>query len=219
MATFAGAQAGAASADGMASIAMVRLPKPESPWLQGRVARGLHSQAPMAGTNEAAVAKEGANNDGATATKSIECVIRIGGVDFVLMPAALRASDVECSGAGSRGVNVTKRRLWEARRQAGLTQAQLAKRLGRSQAMVSQAESGHSHVSERYVNRVLEACELQPGWGLPEASSEAPSGWDIDPKDRAGLDPETLVPVRRGSERDLELRRTLVWWEGYQDET
>jgi transcriptional regulator with XRE-family HTH domain len=149
--------------------------------------------------------------------RTIECLIRVGGVDFVLVPAQ-RVSGGELGGM-SRGVDATKRRLWEARREARLTQAQLAKRLGRSQSMVSQAESGHSHVSERYVNKVLEACELEPGWGLPQASSETLSGWDIDPRDRAGIDPETLEPVRKGSERDLELRRTFVWWEGYEDET
>lgn len=150
---------------------------------------------------------------------SVECLIRIGGVEFVLVPATRRGSGVEPSGRASPGVPATMRRLWEARREAGLTQAQLAKRLGRSQAMVSQAESGRIHVSERYVNKVLEACGLERGWGLQQEGSDAPSGWDMDPKDIVGIDPETLVPVRRGSPRDLELRHKLVWWEGYVDET
>jgi transcriptional regulator with XRE-family HTH domain len=163
------------------------------------------------------------NQAGATGGRVIECLLRIGGVDFVLVPAARRASGLDWDASPSRAVNATTnattRRLWEARRQAGLTQAQLAKRLGRSQATVSQAESGRSRVSERYVNKVLEACQLEAGWGLPKASSEDASGWDLDPNDVAGLDPETLVPVRRGSERDLALRRTLVWWPGFEDET
>ena len=162
-----------------------------------------------------------ANSDGPNGGRVIECLVRIGGVDFVLVPAARGA--IGLSASPSRAVNAaanaTTRRLWEARREAGLTQAQLAKRLGRSQATVSQAESGRSRVSERYVNRVLEACQLKAGWGLPQASSEDASGWDLDPEDVAGLDPETLVPVRRGSERDLALRRTFVWWPGFEDET
>jgi hypothetical protein len=38
------------------------------------------------------------------------------------------------------------------------------------------------------------------------------SGWDLRPHEIAGLDPETLEPVRRGSERDRELSRMFVWW-------
>jgi hypothetical protein len=84
--------------------------------------------------------------------------------------------------------------------------------------MVSQTESGRHHVSERYLKKVLEACELPTDWGLPKGSSETPSGWDLDPRDMAGIDPTTLEPVLRGSERDLELRQMFVWWGGLQDE-
>lgn len=52
-----------------------------------------------------------------------------------------------------------------AREQAGLTQAQLAGKMGKSQTMVSQAESGTARVSERYVHAVLEACGLPGSWG------------------------------------------------------
>jgi transcriptional regulator with XRE-family HTH domain len=175
-------------------------------------ANGKNDNAPN-GKNEAAVGSEGA-----AAGRVIECLIRIGGVDFVLVPATRRASAAELGGVSSRVANETKRRLWQARREAGLTQAQLAKRLGRSQAMISQAELGRTQVGERYVNQVLEACELRPGWGLPDQSSETPSGWDLDPRDVAGLDPETFEPVRRGSERDLELGRTFVWWDGHRSD-
>jgi transcriptional regulator with XRE-family HTH domain len=180
---------------------------------------GEETEHGVSGRAGVASARGAATSESARGPQVIECSVRVGGVDFVLVPAARRVGRVELGTRSASGVNATTRRLWEARQQARLTQAQLAKRLGCSQAMVSQAESGRDRVSERYVNKVLEACQLQAGWGLPQASSEEASGWDLDPKDIAGLDPETLVPVRRGSERDLVLRRTLVWWEGFEDET
>jgi hypothetical protein len=84
--------------------------------------------------------------------------------------------------------------------------------------MVSQAESGHSRVSDRYVRRVLEACGLEGEWGLPKGH-DADAGRDFDPRDVVGLDPETLQLVRRGSERDLELARKFAWWDNFRGET
>ncbi len=55
-------------------------------------------------------------------------------------------------------------RLLAARRQAGLTQAQLAERLGRSQALVSLAERGALRTGTPYLHAVLEACGLPTGW-------------------------------------------------------
>jgi hypothetical protein len=80
---------------------------------------------------------------------------------------------------------------------------------------VSHAESGSARVGDRYISSVLAACRLEPNWGLPAAvaSSEVErSGWELRTSEIAGLDPETLEPVRRGSERDLELARRFVWW-------
>jgi transcriptional regulator with XRE-family HTH domain len=150
----------------------------------------------------------------------VECSIHIGGIEFVLVPCAeyARLRDKGPRLAVDRprnGVGVAARRLRDARRQAGLTQAALAERLGRSQSTVSQAESGLARIGERYVGSVLAACQLDANWGLAQdagSNEEAASGWALDPKDIAGLDPETFEPVRRGSERDLELCRTLVWW-------
>jgi transcriptional regulator with XRE-family HTH domain len=94
-----------------------------------------------------------------------------------------------------------------------LTQAELAERLGQSQSTVSQAESGAARIGKRYVERVIRACELEPDWGLPAVEAEpAISGWELEPGEIAGLDPETLEPVKRGSPRDLELSRSFVWW-------
>jgi DNA-binding XRE family transcriptional regulator len=41
---------------------------------------------------------------------------------------------------------------------AGLTQAQLAKIMGKSQPMIAQAESGLMRVSPKYFDAVVEAC-------------------------------------------------------------
>jgi len=54
--------------------------------------------------------------------------------------------------------------LRKAREAAGLTQGELAERLGKSQAMISRAESGDMQVSERYVGQVLKACGLPKTW-------------------------------------------------------
>ncbi len=55
-------------------------------------------------------------------------------------------------------------RLRAARRQAGLTQAQLAGRLGRSQALVSLAERGGLRIGTPYLHAVLDACGLSRDW-------------------------------------------------------
>ena len=55
-------------------------------------------------------------------------------------------------------------RLRAARRQAGLTQAQLAGRLGRSQALVSLAERGGLRTGIPYLHAVLDACGLSRDW-------------------------------------------------------
>jgi DNA-binding XRE family transcriptional regulator len=55
-------------------------------------------------------------------------------------------------------------RLRAARRQASLTQAQLAERMGRSQALVSLAERGALRIGTPYLRAVLEACGLPGDW-------------------------------------------------------
>ena len=104
-------------------------------------------------------------------------------------------------------------RLRGARREARLTQMELARRLGKSQSFVSLAESGKAVVGERYVSRVIEACQLVSGWGAAEDPLVNGTKSKLDPNDFAGLDPETLQLVVRGSERDEELRTKYVWWD------
>ncbi len=55
-------------------------------------------------------------------------------------------------------------RLRAARRQARLTQVQLAERMGRSQALVSLAERGALRIGTPYLHAVLEACGLPSDW-------------------------------------------------------
>lgn len=57
------------------------------------------------------------------------------------------------------GENIRKARV-----AAGITQAELAKRLNRSQALVSSAENGTKEVGARYVKAVLKACGLPEDW-------------------------------------------------------
>lgn len=64
------------------------------------------------------------------------------------------------------------RALRAARQSAGLTQAELAKKLRKSQAMVSAAETGRVQVGERFVKAVLRACGLPADWRPP---AEVPS--------------------------------------------
>jgi ribosome-binding protein aMBF1 (putative translation factor) len=54
--------------------------------------------------------------------------------------------------------------LVAARKKAGLSQAELAKKLRVTQSMVSQAESGTVRIGEKYVAKVLKACGLPKDW-------------------------------------------------------
>jgi ribosome-binding protein aMBF1 (putative translation factor) len=95
--------------------------------------------------------------------------LTIGGVEYVVIPKAeyLRMQDMGAACGvdahtfvrGSLGGD-----LRAAREHAVLTQAELAERMGKSQTMVSQAESGIARVSERYVRAVLDACGLPADW-------------------------------------------------------
>jgi transcriptional regulator with XRE-family HTH domain len=64
--------------------------------------------------------------------------------------------------------NLIARDMREARLAAGMTQAELAKKLKKSQTFVSGAENGTSRVGERYVLAVLKACGLPEDWKAPE---------------------------------------------------
>jgi ribosome-binding protein aMBF1 (putative translation factor) len=105
--------------------------------------------------------------------------LTIDGKEYVAIPRAeylriVGGKDLE--GAVDAG-EYTRRRLGEtlraARDVAGLTQEELAKKLGKKQPMVSGAESGSVRVGERYVAAVLKACGLPKNWKAPKKKGTA----------------------------------------------
>jgi hypothetical protein len=102
--------------------------------------------------------------------------IKLGKTEYVILPKAEYLSLQALAGIPAGSVDAVEfartsigRDLRAAREHAGLTQAELASRLGKSQPMVSGAESGTISVSERYVSAVLKACRLPSGWSAPRA--------------------------------------------------
>jgi hypothetical protein len=89
----------------------------------------------------------------------------------------------------------------------------LAKRLAKSQAFVSMAESGRAVVGDRYVHAVLAACGLPPTWGAPKRRRKRHD--ELEASEIAGFDPETMRAVRKGSRRDKQLAKQYVWWKNY----
>jgi ribosome-binding protein aMBF1 (putative translation factor) len=96
--------------------------------------------------------------------------LTVRGVEYVVIPKAeyLRMQDARApDGAVDAHAFVRSSLgadLRAAREEAGLTQAELAEKMGKSQTMISQAESGSARVSERYVRAVLKACRLPADW-------------------------------------------------------
>jgi len=99
-------------------------------------------------------------------------VIEIEGVEYALLPraeferltAAAKESGEQLTDAQEYTRRLIAHDLRRARAAAGLTQAELAERIGRSRSMVAGAEGGHQRVGERYVARVLKACGLPKDW-------------------------------------------------------
>jgi ribosome-binding protein aMBF1 (putative translation factor) len=106
--------------------------------------------------------------------------VKLGKTEYVIVPKAeyLRLQTMAGIPAGSVDAIEYARAsigdtLKAAREHAGLTQAELAKALKKSQPMVSGAESGTISVSERYVRTVLKACRLPEEWKVPKTAERA----------------------------------------------
>lgn len=105
--------------------------------------------------------------------------LTVGGVAYVVIP---RAEYVRLSAKPKNDVGVDAEEFVReliadsvraAREHAGLTQAELAQRMNKSQTLVSQAEVGNAKVSERYVRAVLKACGLPEDWSPPKKRGKA----------------------------------------------
>jgi hypothetical protein len=94
--------------------------------------------------------------------------LTIHGEEFVILPKRefdrLRGVPEGSVEAVEYATQSIARGLRKAREAAGLTQAELAKKLKRSQAFISGAENGTSRVGARYVGAVLKACGLPADW-------------------------------------------------------
>ena len=110
-------------------------------------------------------------------------MLTIRGVEYVVIPKAeyLRIQGGSDLPAGTVDAHAFVREsiagdLRAAREHAGLTQAELATRMRKSQTMISQAESGTARISERYVKAVLKACGLPEDWAGPKRTKRAKQG-------------------------------------------
>jgi ribosome-binding protein aMBF1 (putative translation factor) len=104
--------------------------------------------------------------------------LTINGAKYVAVPEAeydrLRASGKTAPDGVDWARAELGRTLRRAREEVGLSQAQLASKLRKSQTLISRAESGEISVSERYVTSVLKACGLPTDWPAePESKTAA----------------------------------------------
>lgn len=100
--------------------------------------------------------------------------IKLGKTEYVILPkseylrlqqsAGVPAGSVDAVEYARASIGATLR---AAREKAGLSQVELAARMGKSQPMISGAEGGSISVSERYIATVLKACRLPPDWAGP----------------------------------------------------
>jgi len=91
------------------------------------------------------------------------------GEEYVLVPRAEYLRMTEGTVDAVEYVRASLGRdLKTAREHAGLTQADLAKKLKKAQATVSSSESGRISVSAAYVAKVLKVCGLPSDWKRPQ---------------------------------------------------
>lgn len=98
--------------------------------------------------------------------------LKLDGKDYVVLPKneyyrLLGKAPPDAVDAVEAARAALARDLKTARKHAGLTQGELADKLGVGQPMVSGAEGGRISVGEDYVHRVLKACGLPKTWKAP----------------------------------------------------
>lgn len=94
--------------------------------------------------------------------------LRLHNRDYVILPRAeyekLAGVQPGTTDAVAYATASIARGMRAAREHAGLSQAELAKKIGKSQSAVAKAEAGDFSPSEKYVNAVLKACGLPKDW-------------------------------------------------------
>ncbi|MGA7123376.1 MAG: helix-turn-helix transcriptional regulator [Polyangiaceae bacterium] len=105
----------------------------------------------------------------AAAARAVAGTLTIDGADYVVIPRAEYLKQIGAVPKGSvEALSFVRSSVAEglraAREKAGLTQGELAAKLGKSQTLVSQAEGGRERVGVRYVAAVLKACGLPKDW-------------------------------------------------------
>jgi ribosome-binding protein aMBF1 (putative translation factor) len=114
----------------------------------------------------------------ANAKAAVAGTLNVGGVEYAVIPMAeylrMKGADIPPGSVDARSFvrQSLASDLRVAREHADLTQVELAERMGKSQTLVSQAESGTARVSERYVALVLKACGLPADWSAPKAKAK-----------------------------------------------
>lgn len=103
--------------------------------------------------------------------------IKLGKTEYVILPKAEYLRLQQSAGVPVGSVDAVEyarasigATLRAAREEAKLSQAELAERMGKSQPMISGAESGSISVSDRYIAAVLKACGLPEDWAGPEVA-------------------------------------------------
>jgi DNA-binding XRE family transcriptional regulator len=96
-------------------------------------------------------------------------IVKVDGKEYVLIPkaeydalvGAVPAGAVEAVPFAMKSIGADLRK---ARKSAGLTQTELAKKLKMSQPMVSSVEAGRTAPPKGYAEAVLKACGLPKKW-------------------------------------------------------
>ena len=98
--------------------------------------------------------------------------LTIDGADYIALPRAdylrlVGKADEETVDALELTLTSLGDNLRAARERAGLTQAEMAKKMKKAQTTVSQSEAGKIRVGAAYVAKLLKVCGLPADWKAP----------------------------------------------------